>query len=203
MLRTTSARNLFYLQKIKSRNLLADWLFVIYYDLSIFQLPLCWLKCCKAIYLSLLIVWGSCSVGKVSWYISYLTVIEFPLKRRNKNRRFPPNQHHNLTFSGFKTKSSGGNNLQSSQKFIILNIAAFLLPPHPPFPFSVYSNCDDLPFALMIPEGSSERSDITLTCIPPNWVISPSSWWRNPQITCQSLRKLIFYSSLRMSEHEH
>ena len=92
MLRTTSGPNLFYLQKIKSRNLLADWLFVIYYDLSIFQLPLCWLKCCKAIYLSLLIVWGSCSVGKVSWYISYLTVIEFPLKRRNKNRRFSPNQ---------------------------------------------------------------------------------------------------------------
>ena len=150
-----------------------------------------------------LIVEKNCVVGKVSWYISYLTVIEFPLKRRNKNRRFPPNQHHNLTFSGFKTKSSGGNNLQSSWKFFIMNIAAFLLPPHPGFPFSVYSNCDDLPFALMIPEGSSERSDITLTCIPPNWVISPSSWWRNPQITCQSLRKLIFYSSLRMSEHEH
>ena len=127
MLRTTSAPNLFHLQKIKSRNLLADWLFVICYDLSIFQLPLCWLKCCKAIYLSLLIVWGSCSVGKVSWYISYLTVIEFPLKRRNKNRRFSPNQHHNLTFSGFKTKSSGGNNLQSPQKFNIMNIAALPL----------------------------------------------------------------------------
>ena len=35
-----------------------------------------------------LIVEKNCVVGKVSWYISYLTVIEFPLKRRNKNRRF-------------------------------------------------------------------------------------------------------------------
>ena len=110
-------------------------------------------------------------------------LLNFPSKGEIRIGDSHPPDHHNLTFSGFKTKSSGGNNLQSSWKFVIMNIAA---------PFSVYSNCDDLPFALMIPEGPSERSDITLACIPPNWVISPSSWWRNPQITCQSLRKLIF-----------
>ena len=40
-------------------------------------------------------------VGEVSWYISYLTVIEFPLKRQNKNRRFYTTVN-NLTF-GFQT----------------------------------------------------------------------------------------------------
>ena len=63
-----------------------------------------------------LIVEKNCiDVGKVSWYISYLTVIEFLLKRRNKNRRFYTTS--NLTFVFFL----------KSDKFCVLKTSIIIL----------------------------------------------------------------------------
>ena len=56
-------------------------------------------------------------------------LLNFPSKGEIRIGDSHPTNHHNLTFSGFKTKSSGGNNLQSSQRIYHPEYCSFFITP--------------------------------------------------------------------------